>query len=366
MSQGKRTDVDDHISKLPGELLSHILTFLNVKKAIGTKLVSRKWRDLSLYRSVLVLDYTLINIGVHDDHLLDSMSLPQKYQFVEQVNRVFNTIKLHKPLALTIWFPLGRMFSSYIDNWVSLAIKMECEKIDLEFKFATLDYDDEPYNFPCHLLLSSKNSHLKRLSLCECQFNPTPEIAERLVTLKSITLVMVLMEANELDLILSSSLSLESLELIDCEVLTSLRICHQDLGLKDLAVTAMLVEANIELSIPNLEIFSFFGSLEDITFSRMNQLKSIELNMDRTYQKGLCQLFDELSGNAPCLEALFLSCDFPQYLCYPHNKNHTPKFDNLTHLELTAKEDYGWNMFTHMLYKSPQLKGLVIDKVCRE
>ncbi|KAK7256062.1 hypothetical protein RIF29_29495 [Crotalaria pallida] len=254
------------------------------------------------------------------------------------------------------------MFSSYIDNWISLAIKMECEKIDLELKFATLDDDDEPYNFPCHLLLSSKNSHLKHLFLYECQFNPTHEIAERLVTLKSIALVLVLMEANILDLILSSCLNLEFLELIDCQVLTSLRICRQDLGLKHLDVISMHVEANIELSIPNLEIFRFFGSLEDITFSRMNKLKSVDLDIDRTYHKGFCQLLDELSENAHSLEELFLCCHFPQYLCYPHNKNYTPKFDNLTHLELTAEEDYGWNMFTYMLYKSPQLKHLVIDK----
>ncbi|KAK7258384.1 hypothetical protein RIF29_23958 [Crotalaria pallida] len=314
MLQGKRTDVHDHIGKLPDDLLSYILTFLNVKKAIGTKLVSREWRDLSLYISNLVLDSTLININVEDDHLLEDITLPQKYQFVERVNRVLNTIKLHKPLALTIRFPLGHPFSLYIDNWVSLAIEMKCEKIDLEFKFATLDDDDddEKYNFPCHLLLSNKKSHLKRLSLYECQFNPNQEIAEKLVTLKSISLVMVLMEENKLDLILSSCSNLEFLELIDCDILTSLCICHQDLGLKHLVVIAMLVEANIVLSIPNLEIFRFAGCLEDITFSRMNHLKSVDLDIDKSYQKGFCQLLDELSGNAPCLETLFLCCHFPQ------------------------------------------------------
>ncbi|CAL0302881.1 unnamed protein product [Lupinus luteus] len=306
--------------------------------------------------SNLVFDPTLINIELDDDASLESISLPQKYQYIEQVDELLEIFTINKSVSFTIWFPLGKQFTSHIDKWVNRAIEKECEKLDLELKFAR--NDDEPYNFPFHILLSSKKSHLKWLSLCECQLKPTRELVYRLNLLESLTLVYVSMEASDLEIILSSCLNLEFLQLIDCEVLTSLRIFNQDMRLKHLLVHPLVFVANIELSIPSLELFTFDGEIENFTISRMNQLKTVELSIEETYPRGMSQLLDELSRNAPLLQTLFLTADFDQFLSHAHNNNQTPK---LTHLELTPKGEYGWNVFVDILYKSPKLEVLVVE-----
>ncbi|CAL0302882.1 unnamed protein product [Lupinus luteus] len=353
------SDIEDRISELPNELICYIFTFLNLKEVIKTKALSHKWKDQSIDMSNLVFDPTLINIDLDDDVSLESIPLPQKYQFIEQVDQLLEIFNINQYASFTIWFPLGKQFTSHIDKWVNCAIGKECKKLDLELKFARID--DEPYNFPFHILLSSKKSHLKWLSLCECQVKPTWEVGHRLNLLESLTLVYVSMEASDLEIILSSCLNLEFLELIDCEVLTSLRIFNQDIRLKHLFVTPVVFVANIELSIPSLELFTFDGQIENFTISRMNQLKTVELYIEGTYPRGMGQLLDELSRNAPLLQTLFLTGYFDQFLSHAHNNNETPKFNNLTHLKLTPKGDYGWNVFIGILYKSPKLEVLVIE-----
>ncbi|OIV89117.1 hypothetical protein TanjilG_26963 [Lupinus angustifolius] len=226
--------------------------------------------------SNLVFDPTLINIDLDDDVYLESIPLPQKYPFMERVDQLLEIFTINQSVSFTIWFPMGKQFTSHIDKWVNRAIGKECETLDLEFKFARID--DEPYNFPFHILLSSKKSHLKCLSLCECQLKPTREVVHRLNLLESLTLVYVSMEASDLEIILSSCLNLELLELIDCEVLTSLRFFNPDMRLKRLFVNPLVFVANIELSISSLELFKFDGEIQNLTICQDMRLKPLFVN----------------------------------------------------------------------------------------
>ncbi|CAL1397273.1 unnamed protein product [Linum trigynum] len=49
----------DRLSSLPDEILSHILSFLKTKYAVGTAVLSRRWKDLWTRVSNLDLDYRL-------------------------------------------------------------------------------------------------------------------------------------------------------------------------------------------------------------------------------------------------------------------------------------------------------------------
>ncbi|KAF1895716.1 hypothetical protein Lal_00037832, partial [Lupinus albus] len=358
ITQENDSDTKDHLSELPDGIMGHISTFLNLKEVIRTKMLSRTWRDRFIDMSNLVFDPTLVNIDLEDDQTLESIPLPQKQEFIDRVDRLLQIFAINQYVSFTIWFPLGKQYTSNIDKWVNRAIGKECEKLDLELKYATIE--DERYNFPFHILLSSKKSHLKCLSLCEVQFKPTREVVHRLNLLESLTLVYVSMEASELEIIISSCMNLEYLQLIDCELLTSWRIFNQDTRLKHLIVTPLVFVANIELSIPSLEIFQFDGEIENFTISRMNQLKTVDMSIEDIYPRGMGQLLDELARNAPLLDTMLLSGHFDQLLSHAHNSNQTPRFNNLIHLELTPEGDYGWNVIIGMLYKSPKLEAFVI------
>ncbi|CAI0375079.1 unnamed protein product [Linum tenue] len=51
---------DDRLSSLPDEIISHILSFLQTKYAVGTAVLSRRWKDLWARVSNLDLDNTLV------------------------------------------------------------------------------------------------------------------------------------------------------------------------------------------------------------------------------------------------------------------------------------------------------------------
>ncbi|XP_058760947.1 F-box/LRR-repeat protein At4g14103-like isoform X2 [Vicia villosa] len=51
---------EDKISRLPDEILSHILSFLTTKKAVRTSLLSKRWTDL--WQSCHIIDFTDIQV----------------------------------------------------------------------------------------------------------------------------------------------------------------------------------------------------------------------------------------------------------------------------------------------------------------
>ncbi|CAI0375080.1 unnamed protein product [Linum tenue] len=60
-------DADDRLSSLPDDVISHILSFLQTEYAVGTAVLSRRWKDLWTRVSYLDFDNSWISEGVPED-----------------------------------------------------------------------------------------------------------------------------------------------------------------------------------------------------------------------------------------------------------------------------------------------------------
>ncbi|CAI0467474.1 unnamed protein product [Linum tenue] len=85
--------IDDRLNSLPDEIISHILSFLETKFAVGTAVLSRRWKDL--WTMVSNLDFNnrltykdLIGSGDADDSLPEETEERKAVRFFGFVERV--------------------------------------------------------------------------------------------------------------------------------------------------------------------------------------------------------------------------------------------------------------------------------------
>uniref|UniRef100_A0A2P2K592 F-box domain-containing protein n=1 Tax=Rhizophora mucronata TaxID=61149 RepID=A0A2P2K592_RHIMU len=221
-------DDGDRISKLPDEILCLIISFLSMREATGTRLLSRQWRSLCASASNLHFDLlTVCGIYCEKYYTMHSKFLKHKTSFLRGIDQ-FSCLYLG-PRIDTFWvcFLLGYESASHIDKWIGFAIQMGAKNIDLDlFGYK----DSERYNFPCHLLPQGERSHLKSLCVTSCLLRPSPDNANRFNSLTNLDLSGVNLEKIHLDCILSGCLNLERLKFQNCWLPQPFRIhgslCH--------------------------------------------------------------------------------------------------------------------------------------------
>ncbi|CAI0625584.1 unnamed protein product [Linum tenue] len=132
----------DLTSKLPDDVVIHLLSFLNLKEAIRTSVLSGRWRDL--WKSAnLALDFEaekeLLDIYngwiIFDDHAM----VKYRMWYKNAVNGVVRQLQQHNRATKHTKFRVGFTLtnpSNYdgdIDRWVEYAISKRVECLDLTF-----------------------------------------------------------------------------------------------------------------------------------------------------------------------------------------------------------------------------------------
>ncbi|CAI0625581.1 unnamed protein product [Linum tenue] len=140
------TELEEHeldlTSKLPDDVVIHLLSFLNLKEAIRTSVLSGRWRDL--WKSAnLALDFEaekeLLDIYngwiIFDDHAM----VKYRMWYKNAVNGVVRQLQQHNRATKHTKFRVGFTLtnpSNYdgdIDRWVEYAISKRVECLDLTF-----------------------------------------------------------------------------------------------------------------------------------------------------------------------------------------------------------------------------------------
>jgi len=134
----EENDGTDMMSSLPESVVCHILSFLSIKTAVATSLVSRRWRNLWKHRQVFQFD---------DDYTYDYERFKKFAFFVNAVLslRTFRDIRkfrLHCGIMHEYKFP-----SNCINTWISAAIGPHLQELDLHIA--------NPYDTPNPILPSS-------------------------------------------------------------------------------------------------------------------------------------------------------------------------------------------------------------------
>lgn len=159
-----------------------------------------------------------------------------------------------------------------LDIWLQAAVKSGIEELSMDLpQIYGLNF-----NFPCSLL-SCASSSLRSLSLSSCVFSPTLSIG-CLRNLKNVHLLVVRITEEELGCFFSCAISLEKLEVSQCDEITCFKIPSHLQQLSVLWVFRCRNLQMIEIYAPKVSTFSFRGPPTKISISNSSQLKNISMN----------------------------------------------------------------------------------------
>ncbi|CAL5004470.1 unnamed protein product [Urochloa decumbens] len=242
--------------------------------------------------------------------------------------------------------------TSYLDSWLQAALKPGIEELTL-----WLTETIRKYNFPCSLLSGGVGNSLQNLKLQFIALHPTAELGP-LRSLTSLHLCHVSRTWDELKCLLSNSLALEQLELVNCVEITCLKIPCALQRLSSLSVLACLDLDVIESKAPNLS--SLFISGHSLNFSRVETLQMKKLDFSRSNFIRYARA--KLPSLMPNLETLVIDsgCEVVDAPMLP------TKFLYLKHLTIRlllgpTSRSYDYFSLVSFFDASPSLETFVLD-----
>ncbi|KAK9268851.1 hypothetical protein L1049_000615 [Liquidambar formosana] len=333
---------EDRISSLPNEILGQILSFLPTKYAVGTCILSTRWKDL--WTSLLSLDF--------DDELLLRTERPNSdstrritlrfTNFVDRVLSLLNVLYVERFRLKCI----QKHKSSHVYAWIFIALSRKVRELDL--RISIRDSRVLPRHlFTCGTLVSLKLS---------ANFVLNVPASVGLPKLKTLHLESIeFTNDNKMHLLFASCPVLEELLIVEC-VFYSIRIFNiSALALKRLTMdSGFLVKYKYKIvtDAPRLEYLKFIDYVaEDHLVKNLDSL--IEAYVRVSGQP--TDVFDLILGisNVKVLHLFGDSMEAVQLS--PYN---LPVFHNVTHLELGVDVEKGWQLLPSLLQNTPNLESL--------
>uniref|UniRef100_A0A0E0JPD3 Uncharacterized protein n=1 Tax=Oryza punctata TaxID=4537 RepID=A0A0E0JPD3_ORYPU len=183
-----------------------------------------------------------------------------------------------------------------LDNWLQVAVTPGIEELTL--RVCRLEIR---YNFPCALLSDGVRNSIRYLELGFCIFRPTAELGP-LGSLTKLHLQHVRITGDELECLLSNSLALEQLVLIQCKEIICLRIPCVLQRFSCLRVLHCVRLKLIESKVPNLSTLDLSGKAE-LSLGETLQIKNLSMH----HPNAVCYARSELPSSMPHLDTLALS-----------------------------------------------------------
>uniref|UniRef100_A0A2N9HN57 Uncharacterized protein n=1 Tax=Fagus sylvatica TaxID=28930 RepID=A0A2N9HN57_FAGSY len=353
-SNTEEASVVDRISNLRNSLLSHILSFLTIKEAVATSILSSRWKPL----------WTLVpNLNLDDDEFQripissDEQSRNRyRFKFEHIVPRIW-ALRNANPLQK---FRLRWHFGCdpiHVDTWVRAAIAQGLEELDLDL------CPDQPFYMPCTLFSYGKTLVVLKLSGDEIVLN-SPSSSLGFPSLKILHLHSVTYSNHD-----SFSRLLSC-----CPVLQdfSLKIDNddeQECNFEIIVPTLEKLHLNMQeavyklvINTPALEYLSFIGILnEELLLENLPNLVKAVLDVDPDYE-------DDEYGNMEWnfisalngVKSLYLYGDTTLCLCRSSEFD-LPMFHNLTFLNFCVHSCM-WHVLPLFLERVPNLEVLILDK----
>ncbi|XP_052483807.1 putative F-box/LRR-repeat protein At3g49150 [Gossypium raimondii] len=261
--------VEDRISSFPDYILCHILSFLPIKEAVRTSIISTKWRCLFSYISTIEFDHCLLS-GLTDRNV-DSFKnfVDRLLKFPDQVS--LDCFRLSD--GISSWNDEDHDFD--VSGWICAALCRGVKEIDLQLDNLG---DAPPVLFTCHslvkLTLEGKGSKLE----------VPPDAC--LGNLKTLWLENWVLFGDSINRLISNCHVLEDLAFTDCCIANTSELTIQSPSLKELVLDFFsegVGDFNYVLVInaPNLVYFRYYSKIVDgYTLSNMNSLENADIHID--------------------------------------------------------------------------------------
>ncbi|XP_045824607.1 F-box/FBD/LRR-repeat protein At1g13570-like [Trifolium pratense] len=273
----------DRISCLPGHLIDCILSYLPIKEAVRTNVLSNKWRNKWYTLPNLVFDEQCVS------HLASEDPLVIENKFLKIVDHV---LLVHSGVINMFKFVDYENLvsdSADIDRWILHLTGRSIKELVVEV------CTEEHYKIPWCLFSCQS---LQCLKLHWCGLKP-PTTFEGFKNMKSIHLSSVMVAQDVLENLICG-----------CPQLEELKLTHID-GLYQINIHA-----------PNLKFFEIYGKFGGVTFDNTFQLAKIvitswfELNSESNQSRlhgsssNMLKFFDHL----PHIQSLEIGSDLLKYL----------------------------------------------------
>ncbi|KAK9706139.1 hypothetical protein RND81_07G106300 [Saponaria officinalis] len=345
VSEVKDQEQTDRISSLPDDLLGYMLSFLPTKSAVGTSILSSRWRYLHTLTNCLSFK-TPLEFG-------QTKIKAQKKAFKKFVNRV---LVLHKTSPIRKFsLDCGRYVFDDLDlhTWVSAAILKEVEQLHLSF---IGQINALPYRlFSCQTIVELKLSNIERFRVPESIALPNLKILH--------LYAMIFMDTDSFHKLVSACSLLEELEVIRCKWPMDLDY-HLRLSSRELKrLKIKCCEDQFQVDAPNLAYLEYYTIYADAALSLKNTDRlltailefplikdSISNQLDVALIKAVCHVKElHLLGEA-----------LPYLTCLADDQ--IPSYLNLVKLHLGRCSYNTWKYVTYWLANSPQLETLIFEK----
>ncbi|XVF77567.1 hypothetical protein PTKIN_Ptkin14bG0055400 [Pterospermum kingtungense] len=334
----------DRLSSLPGEVISHIISFLPVRQMIRTSILSTRWRYLFASTTGLTIDYDVDDWNI--------------YSFGFNVNKVLlsrrsTTIeKFCLKLKITCCVDRSRVghLTHFVDGWMCYPLSHDVQELELclpeEIKFNHLPSTSMLFN--CETLVSLK---LKFVTL------EVPDTI-RMPKLK-------ILHLEEIDFsygkpvrwgwLFSGSSALEEMLVQCCKWGFTRQFSVSSPTLKRLILKRVICE-ELVIDAPSLVYFKHLDSAANY-YSLLNLQSLVEAFIDIwpikstfCYKTAATDLLRGMSN----VRSLHIGNMFTT----ASGLYNVPEFPNLTYLKINTSFSHDWH---GILCRFPHLETLVID-----
>ncbi|XP_042513671.1 F-box/LRR-repeat protein At3g58900-like [Macadamia integrifolia] len=325
--------MEDRISEMPEQILHSILSFLTLKEATASSILSKRWKDLSssfvALTSTLNLDVAnMIGYDQYDKEFWAKDN--QRCEFVRWADKILQLHQHPKVYAFRVQFYLSQEFAYHLDRWIANAVDKGVQELDLDLDMShKYPLGDNLYNFPCWLFPQYREPHIKHLFLNSCILRLPPDFSA-FSSLLAFSLENVLISEEDILYIMSNCLLLESLKVRNCPSIVCLKIDGPCPQLKHLCISRCHHLENIEIVAINLLSFEYIGTTPNLSFKFVPQLVTASIC---TTSGGMTYALDRLPCDIPRLETLLLFSPTMKENVLPAKLS---MFTNLKKLVLTA------------------------------
>lgn len=226
----------DRISELPDERVITLVSFLPLKEAAATSILSRRWKHV--WKSSTSLNFD-VKFGVGKPFLrfcrLEYEKMDQESRrYVNWVDSVMETHRAPTIKQFRVCFDIDCRFTTSVNRWIEFAMNKRVHTLQLEFYRETRE---DVYQFPHKILgleresalkLSSDSSGTPSLDFCGCNI--------RFNFLKVLHFREVDVTQDVFEYFLSNCPVLERLTLDSAENLVTVRVAGPSFALKYLAL----------------------------------------------------------------------------------------------------------------------------------
>ncbi|CAN1256383.1 F-box/FBD/LRR-repeat protein At5g56420 [Linum perenne] len=288
-NSNEEKEKDDRISRLPDDILLHILCFMKIKEATATSILSRRWRYMCASLPRLDLDHYIL---IKDKSPL--LHRPKhESEFIKRGRKIIKSHKGNNVEDFRLSFALRKVHTGFLDQCVQFALSNKVQKLELDLNLPLGIYNPaEPYVFHAVALNKATDPSFDGFkllkSLCLKSVMVANDVLESLLSICTVLETLILSNVSNLGYVkvVGPASKLKHLEMVSCPDLKEIEICDAPIvSMKRWWCGEVAIKMNKVPHLVELSMSTCLKAADEIPFfsSCLSQLESLKLRLSSLY-----------------------------------------------------------------------------------